>query len=244
MSQGPTTSPQPTEDLNRDQLILDHVPLLHHIVGRLGLHSLSHIEYDDLLGWGMLGLINAADAYEPKRGLQFSTYAYPRIRGAILDELRRMDFLPRGRRDKVRELEKAVHKLEQELGSTPSPETIADRLEIPLDEVDEILSSARLAASVSLEEGASGPLGALLSDPQCDEPVDSLEWQEMKALLVSAIQALPEQEMTVITLYYGEELLLKEIGDILGVTESRVSQVHSRALYRLNRELGTSLGDA
>jgi RNA polymerase sigma factor for flagellar operon FliA len=237
----PTSSAGTGADLNRDQLILDHLPLLHHIVGRLGFDSAGRIERDDLLGWGMLGLIGAADSWDPARGLQFSTFAYPRIRGAILDELRRMDFLPRGRRDKVRELERVVSELEQESGGSPSPEEIAARIGTSLEEVDEVMSSARLNSSVSLEDN-SGALGALLSDPECDGPVDSVEWREMKALLVAAIQGLPEQEMNVITLYYAEELLLKEIGEVLGVSESRVSQIHSRALYRLNRELRSSMG--
>ena len=242
MSPGqPTGSPRAGADLDRDRLILDHVPLLHHIVGRLGFDGFGRIERDDLLGWGMLGLIGAADAWDPARGLQFSTFAYPRVRGAILDELRRMDFLPRGRRDKVRELERAVSCLEQENGSPPSPEEIAERLELPLEGVDEIMSSARLASAVSLEE-QEGALRAMLSDPECDGPEGGAEWHEMKELLVRAIQALPEKEMSVITLYYAEELLLKEIGEILGVSESRVSQLHSRALYRLNRELRSPLG--
>lgn len=226
--------------IDRDRLILDHVPLLHHIVGRLGFDASGRIDRDDLLGWGMLGLIGAADTWDPSRGLQFSTFAYPRIRGAILDELRRMDFLPRGRRDKVRAVERAIERVEQRRGCKPSPEEIAEELGLPLEEVDEVLTSARLGTALSLEEGASGQLGAMLSDPQCDEPVDSAEWREMKELLVEAIRSLPEQELTVITLYYGEELLLRDIGAVLGVTESRVSQIHSRALYRLNRELRSS----
>ena len=237
-----STAPGHLDEPDRDRLILDHVPLLHHIVGRLGIH-VPGVDHEDLLGWGMLGLIAAADGWDASRGLQFSTYAYPRIRGAILDELRRLDFLPRGRRERVRELERAVHELEQTHGGPPAPEEIAAKLETSLDEVDEILGTARTAVSVSLEEGTS-PLGAMLTDPECEEPVDSLEWREMKALLVDAIQRLPEQEMTVITLYYGEELLLKEIGEVLDVTESRVSQIHSRALYRLNRELIQARGEA
>ena len=223
--------------LDRDRLILDHVPLLHHIVGRLGFDGWGRIDRDDLLGWGMLGLIGAADSWDPSRGLRFSTYAYPRIRGSILDELRRMDFLPRGRREKLREVERIIAQLEQQRGSPPAPEEIAQCLAMPLEELDEILASARLGTTLSLEEDGTRALGTMLSDPQCHEPVDSLAWHEMKDLLVSAIQRLPDQERTVITLYYGEELLLREIGEVLGVTESRVSQVHSRALYRLNREL-------
>ena len=232
-----------TGGVDRDRLILEHVPLLQHLVGRMSYDIPGRVLREDLFGWGMRGLIEAADAWDPARGLQFSTFAFPRIRGAILDELRRLDFLPRGRRERLRELERAVAELEQEQGTPPAPEEIAARMGSSLEEVDEIMHSARVASWVSLEHGSSGEegtseqLGALLSDPKSEDPVGSAEWNEMKALMVRSISGLPEPEKTVITLYYGEELLLKEIGDILGVTESRVSQIHSRALYRLNREL-------
>ena len=229
---------------DRDALILDHMPLLHHIVGRMGWDVPGRIDRDDLLGWGMLGLISAADSWDSSRGLKFSTYAFPKIRGAILDELRRNDFLPRGRREKLRDLEHAIRRLEQENGLPPSPEEIAQSLGIEQDEVDRILHSARVAGCVSLEDGTSESLAQMLSDPKSTDPVGSAEWREMKNLLVKSIARLPEQDQAVITLYYGEELLLKEIGDILGVTESRVSQIHSRALYRLNRELVSLTGRA
>lgn len=224
-------------ELDRDKLILDHIPLLQHIVGRMSFDSPGRIQRDDLFGWGMRGLIEAADAFDPARGLQFSTFAFPRIRGAILDELRSLDFLPRGRRDRLREVERAIAVLEQENGAPPSPEELARHLGTPVEEIDEVLHSARVASWASLEGGPSEELGALLSDPRSDDPVGSAEWNEMKVLLIRAMTDLPEPEKTVITLYYAEELLLKEIGEILGVTESRVSQIHSRALYRLNREL-------
>ena len=142
----------------------------------------------------------------------------------------------------MRELDAAVERLEHERGAPPSPEELATELGVNLEEVDEVLTSAACAAQVSLDDGPSDALRALLSDPSCDDPVESAEWAEMKRLLVDAIQELPEQEQTVITLYYGEELLLREIGQILSVTESRVSQIHSRALYRLNRTLAALTG--
>ena len=223
--------------VDRDRLILDHVPLLHHVVGRMSLDLPGRLDREDLFGFGMLGLIAAADSFEPERGLKFSTYAFPRIRGAILDELRRMDFLPRGRREKVRSLDRAVRELEQELGVPPTPSEIAERTGLSEDEVDEVLHSARVAGTVSLDDGPSEELGGLLSDPTTDDPEDSASFAEMKALLVRAIGALPDAEKTVITLYYGEELLLRDIGEVMGVSESRVSQIHSRAIYLLNRGL-------
>lgn len=228
----------------RDLLILEHIPLLKHIVGRMWFDVPGGMDRDDLYGVGMIGLVAAADSWQPDRGLQFSTYAYTRIRGAILDELRRADFLPRGRRERVRELESAFERLEQERGTPPTPEELGEALGIGPEEVDEILASAAGAIHTSLEDGPSTELRAMLSDPTSDDPVGSAEWTELKDLLVEAIAGLPEQEKTVITLYYGEELLLKEISAILGVTESRVSQIHGRALYRLNRVLSALTGSA
>ncbi|MEZ5979732.1 MAG: FliA/WhiG family RNA polymerase sigma factor [Planctomycetota bacterium] len=225
----------------RERLILEHVPLLHHIVGRMALDLPSRVDRDDLVGYGMLGLIGAADAFDPSRGLQFSTFAFPRIRGAILDELRRQDFLPRGRRERVRDLDRVVRELEQDGGAPPSPEQIAEALGTTLDEVDEILASARSAAVASLDEGPSEQLAMLVRDPRCEDPMGSVEWEETKELLVEAIASLPEVEKNVITLYYAEGLLLREIGELLEVTESRVSQLHSRALYRLNQKLSSAV---
>jgi RNA polymerase sigma factor for flagellar operon FliA len=233
-----------TPAADRDRLILEHVPLLKHLVGRMSFDLPSSIDRDDLFGFGMLGLIQAADSWEPSRGLQFSTYAYTKIRGAMLDELRRSDFLPRGRREKVRDLERAVGELEQAAGVAPTPEEIATHMQIPLDEVDAILLSAKSAGHASLDEHASAGLLEKLCDPTCDDPRESAEWLESKRLVERAIRALPEQDRVVVTLYYGEELLLREIAEVLGVTESRVSQIHTRALYRLNRELATRAEEA
>lgn len=229
---------------DRDRRILEHVPLLRHIVGRMSVDLPSHIDRDDLCSYGMLGLIGAADSWDAGRGLQFSTYAYTRIRGAILDELRRLDFLPRGRRERVRQLEGVVQRLEQERGVPPLPEELAGELGISLDEIDEILLSAMSAVQTSLNDGPSDHLSTMLSDPRSADPVGSAEWEELKVLLTDTILELPDQERTVVSLYYGEDLLLKEISDVLGVTESRVSQIHSRALYRLNRTLSAMTGSA
>ena len=222
----------------RDKLILDHIPLLRHLVGRMSLDT-SRVDRDDVYGFGMLGLIAATDAWEKGRGLEFSTFAYTKIRGAILDELRRTDFLPRGRRDKVRRLDRVVTRLEQERGLPPTPEELAERMGLPIEEVDEILLTARTAYDVSLQDGDERTLGTMLSDPKSCDPVGSAEWEETKAALVKAIEDLPDQERTVVALYYAEDLLLKEIGELLGVSESRVSQIHTRALYRLNRKLAS-----
>ena len=225
----------------RDRMVLDHVPLLRHIVGRMNLPK--SVDRDDVLGWGMLGLLSAAEGFDDSRGLAFSTYAYSRIRGAILDELRRADVLPRGRRETLRKIEQTTAELTQEIGSPPSPEEIAERAGVSTDDVEEVLALARSAIELSLEdESHTGSLSALLCDPRSDDPVASAQWQEMKQLLAEAIQKLPEPERTVILLYYGEEMLLRDIGEVLNVTESRVSQIHSAAIYRLNRELARAHG--
>jgi RNA polymerase sigma factor for flagellar operon FliA len=225
----------------RNRLVMEHIPLLRHIVGRMLVPG--GLDRDDLYGFGMIGLIAAADSFEPERGLKFSTFAYAKIRGAILDEVRRSDFLPRGWRERVRALDKVVSELEQENGIAPTPEELAARMGVSVEEVDEILASARGATEVSIdEEWSSSQLSLLLSDPRSEDPVGSASWVELKELLVQFIQSLPEQEKTVITLYYGENLLLRDISQVLGVTESRVSQIHSRALYRLNRALSPVIG--
>ena len=229
--------------VDRDQLIVSHVPLLKHVVGRMIVDLHGSIERDDLVGWGMLGLIHAADSFEPARGLKFSTYAFPKIRGAILDELRRLDFLPRGRRERVRDLDRVVAELEQRTGTPPALEEIASALSVSARDVDEILLSARSAVTASLDEGLSPQLQALLADPSDSDPQQHAEKQELAQLLTQAISELPEQEKSVITLYYAEGLFLRDIGEILGVTESRVSQIHTRALFSLNRALAPAHGN-
>lgn len=221
----------------RERLILEHVPLLQHIAGRLAFELPSRFEREDLVGWGMLGLISAADGFEPDRGLKFSTYAYTRIRGAMLDELRRQDFLPRGRRESVRDTERALATLQQRLGCQPTPEQLATELDWSLEQLDEALTASRSASMVSLEDGPDENLSAMLGDPSSPDPAGSAQHEELKARLVDAIANLPELEQSIITLYYAEGLLLREIGEVIGVTESRVSQLHTRAIFRLNREL-------
>jgi RNA polymerase sigma factor for flagellar operon FliA len=230
---------------SRDELILEHMPLLHHIAGRMAIDSSGRMDRDDLAGFGMLGLIAAADAWDASRGLKFSTFAYTKIRGAILDELRKLDFLPRGQREKVRDLDRCVQRIEQARGTRPTPEELADELGVDEDEVSRILQAGRMGVVTSLDDGGpTSELASLLSDPTSDDPVGSAEWSEMRGRLAEAIAGLPEQEQTVVNLYYAEELLLREIAEVLGVTESRVSQIHTRAIYRLNRTLSAESGAA
>lgn len=220
----------------RDELVLAHVPLVRHIVGRMSVPK--GLDRDDLYGYGMLGLLAAADTWDESRGLKFSTFAFNRVRGAILDELRRRDVVPRGQRARLRELAGAVAELEQALGLPPTPDEIALKLGTTTDDVDELLVLARSNVETSLDDGdETSPLRALVADPRCDDPAGSAEWAETKARLVEAIHSLPDAERTVILLYYAEERLLREIAEVLEVTESRVSQIHTRALCHLNRML-------
>jgi RNA polymerase sigma factor for flagellar operon FliA len=220
----------------REALIVEHVALLKHIVGRMSVPG--GMDRDDLYGFGMLGLLAAADSFDPARGHQFSTYAYVRIRGAILDALRQRDVLSRGMRERMRDIERCIHDHEQTHGMTPQPEEIASALELSTEDVDEVLACARQAACASLDdEAAHSRLGSLLCDPRSEDPSDVAEHEELKQRLFEAISGLPEQEKSVITLYYAEGLLLRDIGGIMGVTESRVSQIHSRAIFLLNRTL-------
>ena len=229
------------DESERDRLVIEHIPLLKHIVGRM--NAPAGVDRDDLYGFGMLGLLAAADSWDASRGLKFSTYAYHKVRGAILDEMRKQDVVSRGKRELLREVERFVSSSEQEQGLAPLPEAIAEQLSVSVEEIDDALACARSAGEISLEsEGDETRLSALLGDPRSEDPVGSAEFAEMKQLLVEAIKELPDQEKTVITLYYAEELLLKDIGEVLGVTESRVSQIHSRALYKLNRALSALTG--
>ena len=229
------------DESERDRLVIEHIPLLKHIVGRM--NAPAGVDRDDLYGFGMLGLLAAADSWDASRGLKFSTYAYHKVRGAILDEMRKQDVVSRGKRELLREVERFVSSSEQEQGLAPLPEQIAEALSISVEEIDDALACARSAGEISLEsEGDETRLSALLGDPRSEDPVGSAEFAEMKQLLVEAIKELPDQEKTVITLYYAEELLLKDIGEVLGVTESRVSQLHTKAVLRLKGRLREEMG--
>lgn len=226
----------------RDRRVLDYLPLVRYVVGRLSIELPQSIDRDDLYSYGVIGLLHAATTYDPSRGVAFKTHAFIHIRGAILDELRKLDFLPRTRRDKVKRVDAAIAELQQKLGRAPMPEELADKLGIEECEVDELLLTSRTANLLSLEEGSKAiPIGIACS--KTEDPLESVGMEEAKRVLADAIASLPEVERRVIVLYYSEGLLLKEIGEVLGVTESRVSQIHSRAIFRLNRVLLPGLGN-
>jgi RNA polymerase sigma factor for flagellar operon FliA len=227
---------------NREEVLRRHLPLVRRVVQRLAARKPPHIELDDLVSWGIVGLLDAITKYDPKKEASFATYAQFRIRGAILDHLRSLDWVPRSVRQKATLIAKVSHSLEGVLGRPPTEEEIAAELGVSLESYQELLTRVgemslfsledlgfgsgeeRLNVERSLEEGDADPLGALLTRERVD-------------LVTAAITRLPERERMVVTLYYHEELTMKEVGAVLGLTESRVSQLHSQAMLRLKGPL-------
>jgi RNA polymerase sigma factor FliA len=225
----------------RDGLILHYSPLVKYVAGRVAVGLPANIEQADLISYGIFGLIDAIEKYDPSRGIKFETYAISRIRGSIIDELRAIDWVPRSVRFKAREVEKAYTALENKLKRPPSDAEIAGELGVSLEDLNHIytqLSTVSLVAldelmSVEGERGDRLSLVETLEDTKTTGPVDALEAEEMKSILGNAINRLPEREKIVVTLYYYEGLTLAEIGQVLGVTESRVCQMHTKAVLAL-----------
>jgi RNA polymerase sigma factor FliA len=225
----------------RDRLILHYSPLVKYVAGRVAVGLPANIEQADLISYGIFGLIDAIDKYDPARGIKFETYAISRIRGAIIDELRAIDWVPRSVRFKAREVEKAYTSLENKLKRPPSDAEIADEMGISVDDLNHIYSQLSTVSIVALDElmSVEGDRGDKLSmvetleDTKTTGPVEAFEHEEMKKILTDAINRLPEREKIVITLYYYEGLTLAQIGQVLGVTESRVCQMHTKAVLAL-----------
>jgi len=237
----------------RDRLILTYAPLVKFVAGRLGSGLPAHVDEGDLVSYGLLGLIGAIERYEPDRDVKFETYAISRIRGAIIDELRAMDWVPRSVRARARDIERAIAALEAKLHRAPSDEEISEKLGITTDELDESLTDISRSSIAALDElwtvsSGSGDQVALIDtieDTSGPQPSHALDQTELREALGEAIARLPEREKLVITLYYYEELTLREIGEVLGVTESRVSQLHTKAILRLKARLaGTAAARA
>jgi RNA polymerase sigma factor for flagellar operon FliA len=228
----------------RDRLILTYAPLVKFVAGRLGASLPSHVDEQDLVSYGLLGLISAIERFDPGREIKFETYAISRIKGAIIDELRSLDWVPRSVRTRAREIERAIAELERQLMRAPTDEEIAAKVGISGDELEESLAEISRSSIAALDElwspSAGGDQIALIDtieDTSGPDPEVSLETTEMKEALGEAIARLPEREKLVVTLYYYEELTLREIGEVLGVTESRVSQLHTKAVLRLKARL-------
>jgi RNA polymerase sigma factor for flagellar operon FliA len=228
----------------RERLILHYAPLVKYVAGRLGAGLPQSVEQSDLVSNGMFGLMDALEKYDLDREVKFETYAIPRIRGAIIDELRAMDWVPRSVRSKARGVEKAHAQLEAKLGREPTDKEVADKLDMNLQELHDVLTQISLVSVMALEESVGGDekgeqrsLIDTLADMAGGDPSTGLEGQEMRGILSAAINALTEREKVVITLYYFEGLTLAEIGEILGVTESRVCQIHTKAVGTLRTNL-------
>jgi RNA polymerase sigma factor for flagellar operon FliA len=229
----------------RERLILHYSPLVKYVAGRVGVGLPPNIEQADLVSYGIFGLIDAIEKFDLERAIKFETYAISRIKGAIIDELRSIDWIPRSVRYKAREVEKAYAALEARLHRTPTEAEVAQELGIALEDLHQIFSQVSFVNVVALDEllTAGGEKGDKLSlvdtleDTKAEDPVQAFESEETKHLLAKAINTLPEREKIVVTLYYYEGLTLAEIGQVLGVTESRICQMHTKAVLQLRGKL-------
>ncbi len=229
----------------RERLILHYAPLVKYVAGRVGVGLPPNIEQADLVSYGIFGLIDAIEKFDIHRAIKFETYAISRIRGAIIDELRAIDWIPRSVRYKAREVERAYASLEGELHRSPTEAEVAERLGIGIGDLHHIFSQVSYVNVVALDEllSVGGEKGDKLSlvdtleDTKAEDPVTAFEAEETKFLLAQAINQLPEREKIVVTLYYYEGLTLAEIGRVLGVTESRICQMHTKAVLQLRAKL-------
>ena len=223
---------------NREAVIKEYAPMIKYVANRIAMRLPPHIELDDLISVGVLGLIDAS------RGAKFKTYAEFRVRGSILDELRSMDWVPRSVRQKASALDGVVQKLQNELGRPPEDDEIAGAMGISMDELFNTINETKSMPILSLEDlgilkesGKQQSLLDCLAGKGDTDPQTFLRLNELKEIIAKAIDTLPDKERLMISLYYYEELTMKEIGEVLGITESRVSQIHSKAVFRLRSKL-------
>ncbi|HXM17725.1 MAG TPA: FliA/WhiG family RNA polymerase sigma factor [Candidatus Tumulicola sp.] len=230
------------QSLSREEIIHKFLPLVKYVAGKISVSLPAHVDINDLINEGILGLIDAIGKYDDSRGVKFETYATTRVSGAILDALRAMDWVPRAVRQKARELERVFTDLEHKLGHAPADHEVARAMGITRDEYHALLMKIRGSSILSLEEFLPNDKGhdvALLDTLRDSGPevTFSVESAELKMSLAGAVEALPPQERTVISLYYFEGLTLKDIKSVLNVSESRVSQIHAQAVIRLRAKL-------
>lgn len=235
-----------TKDVDlREYFVHKYSPLVKYVAGKVSMGMPQSIEFDDLVAYGVFGLLDAISKYDPARGIKFKTYAMTRIRGAIFDELRSIDWIPRSIRQKAKQIEQVISDLESKFGRTVEDEEISKELGISMDEFQQILSKVSGTSIVSLNDiwylgDDSDELSILetLEAPDNMNPDVLIEKEEIKEYIIDAIKKLPDKEKKVIVLYYYEDLTLKEIGQVLEVTESRISQLHTKAIMRLRGRLG------
>ncbi|MBN1603428.1 MAG: FliA/WhiG family RNA polymerase sigma factor [Chitinispirillaceae bacterium] len=229
----------------KDKLLVEYAHLVKYVSARLAVNLPPSVDRNDLISSGVMGLIKAVETFEPDRGFKFETFAGHKIRGAILDELRALDWVPRSVRQKSRELQRTYAKLENDLGRIPYDDEVCDALGITIREYENLLAEVTPTTIISLEEAMPGresdakelKIIDTIEDPGSDNPLKELGFSEVKSILKDAIAALPEKEKLVVALYHYEELTLKEIGVVLDITESRVSQIHSKAILKLRSKL-------
>ncbi len=233
--------PEPFDRDNREQIIKDYVPLVKFVAYRIAARLPSHVELDDLINSGILGLMDAIEKFEPSRNIKFKTYAELRIKGAILDGLRELDWVPRSLRRKKKDIEGAYHSLEQQMGRAATDEEVALHLGMPLEELHKNLDDLKgVTLGTFVEVGEDGEGESLISfvpDPDAEDPSQTFQATEIKDILREAMDMLPKKERFVVQLYYFDELTMKEIGTLLNITESRVSQLHTKAMLRLRGKL-------
>lgn len=232
----------------RDQLIVMYAPLVKYVAGRMSSALPSHVDEQDLTSYGMEGLINAVERFDPQRAVKFETYAVARIKGSIIDALRSLDWVPRSVRARAREIERKATELEHKLGRAPTDEELAEAMRMDLGEFQAAISQISNSSIVALDEmwslsSGGEPLSLIdtIGDTKLSNPEDLLQVTELRETLADAIARLPEREKIVVALYYYDGLTLREIGEVLGVTESRVSQLHTKAILRLKGRLGEHL---
>ncbi len=228
----------------QEKIIIEYAGLVKLVAGRLSMYLGYNVEYDDLVGYGTFGLIDAIDKFDYAKGVKFETYASLRIRGAILDQIRKMDWIPRSIRQKQRKIDIACQNLEVKYGRMANDEEIASELEITVDELENWQNQTKVTNIISLDEfmeqGSEGKVEQSLT-ASFDQPDKLFEKQELKELLIKTLESLTEKEKRVIILYYYEELTLKEISRILEVSESRISQLHTKALHKMKVKLGNNI---
>ena len=230
----------------REKIILEYAPLVKVVAGRLSMYLGYNVEYDDLVGYGVFGLIDAIDKFDMTKDVKFETYASLRIRGSILDQIRKMDWIPRTVRQRQKKIDQAIKDIEGETGKTASDTDIALKLGISEDEYAEWQAQMAVTNVVSLNEfqdaGTEAPIKDSVVQDRIMGPEEVVEKDELKKMLAESLELLTDKERKVILLYYYEELTLKEISNVLEVSESRISQLHVRALQKMREKLGKYMG--
>ena len=235
----------PTKEL-RENIILEYAPLVKLVAGRLSMYLGYNVEYDDLVSYGIFGLIDAIDKFDACKEVKFETYASLRIRGAILDQIRKMDWIPRTVRKRQRDISNAIKEIEARTGKAATDEEISQELGITCEEYDDWQSQMKVTNVISLDEFTESGGGDVLSESatvsRYELPEEAIEKEELKVVLQETLTHLTEKERQVVLMYYYEDMTLKEISNVLEVSESRVSQLHTKALNKMKGKMGKYMG--